>query len=107
MAAAIDVNVIVRGPLFTKKIDRVVKDALVAEVLTKVDERAKRQGKRLGALRNTITTHLDGLMLTISSTMDYPRTRGTSYVRHQTRAIRAMARRVMQKAAERIVGELS
>lgn len=105
--SAIDVSVTLKGPLFTKKIDDVVKRQLVAEVLTKVEERTRRQGKGLGARRNTISHERDGLELNVESTRNWPRTKGTSWQKKNIGIVKAMAPRVMRKAAQRITEELS
>jgi len=106
MVASIDVTVRLRGGLFTKNIPRVVEKQLVHEVLNKVEERTKRQGKGLGAQRNRIEHHRSGLELSVDSTRIFPRTKGTSWTRKNIGVVKAMAPRVMRKAAERIAGEL-
>lgn len=108
MATAIDVNVTLKGKLFTKKIDDVVKRAIVEEVLVKVDERfgRARQGRGLGAQRNTITRQRRGLELEVRSTRVWPRTKGTAWTRKNIGTIKSMSGRVARKAATRIVEEL-
>jgi hypothetical protein len=101
--SAIDVQVTLKGHLFEKKIDDTIKRALVEEVLMKVDERAQRQGKGLGAQRNRVERRLRGTELEIDTTRIWPRTKGTAWTRKQIAITKAMAPRVMRKAAQRIV----
>ena len=100
------VAVNLKGPMFTKKIDDVVKKAIVEETLKKIDERVQRQGKGLGARRNVIDRKLTGLELTVDTTKIRPRTKGTAWQRKNVSIIKAMAPRVARKTALRIVGEL-
>lgn len=105
-ATSIDVNVTLRGGLFGKNIPRAVEESLAGEVLAKVEERTRRQGKGIGAQRNTISHDRDGLALRISSTLRFPRSRGSAWQRKNMAIIRSMAPRVMRKAAERIAREM-
>jgi hypothetical protein len=107
--SAIDVTVKLSGGLFGKDIPKVVEQALVGEVLAKVDERMSRprQGKGLGARRNRVRTRPSGLELTVTSTRIWPRTRGTAWTKKNVGVVKSMAPRVMRKAAERIAGELN
>ena len=122
-------NVILRGPLFEKKINTVVKRALVQQCMERLDkemtiktERLKRKGgkwpsgrrKGLGAKRNIVTaekafgmTVAQELKLTIESTTKSPRTKGTMWVRKNVAWMRKMAPRILKKAANQVVGELS
>jgi hypothetical protein len=101
--SAIDINVTLKGHLFEKKIDETVKKALVQEVLVKVGERMDRQGKGLGAKRNRITKKQAAeLELLVESTRIWPRTKGTAWTRKNIAIVKAMAPRVMRKAAQRI-----
>lgn len=107
MAGTFDVEVTVRGPMFRKNIDEMVKKALVAEVIDKVEQRMRRQGKGLGAQRNQVTQQMRGeLELLVESTRIWPRTKGTRWTRKNIGIVKAMAPRVMQKAATRIVEDL-
>lgn len=108
------VNVVVRGPLFSKKIDAVVKRALIAEVLEKIEVRLKRGGKGMGAKRNIVTAEMafghvaaQAVGMEVKSTKKYPRTKGTAWVSKNVAIARAMAPRVLRKAARRMVGELN
>lgn len=106
MAVGIDVTVRLRGGLFWKNIPKVVQRQLVAEVLTKLEQRTQRQGKGLGARKNTVTHSMDGLTLKLATTRIAPRTTGKSHQRKNIGVVRAMAPRVMKKAAERIAAEM-
>lgn len=102
-----DINVRLRGGIFTKNIPKVVEDAIVSEILRKVDERTQRQGRGLGARNNSIMSEARSpLALAVSSTRNYPRTRGTAWQRKNIGIVRAMAPRVGKKAALRIAEEM-
>lgn len=116
------VEVVVRGPLFSKKIDRVVKAAMIDECLKKINKRLLRPRKKtrlgtpaLGGRRNVVTAEMafgegvetQATVSKIYSTLKSPRTKGTSWIRANVKIARAMAPRVLRKAAKRIVGELS
>ena len=108
----LSLDVTIKGPLVTKKVDKVVKDAIVAESLEKIRDRLTRKGaqgsggKGLGVKRNIITNAFRGLELEVDSTRIYPRTRGTAWLRKNTAIVKAMAPRVLRKTAARIVDEL-
>ncbi len=57
-----------------------------------------RTGKGLGAKRNSLTPHIEPLSAEIESTLNYPRTTGTSWTRKNEGAIRGMSGRVVKKA---------
>ena len=63
------ITVNVSGPLFSKKIDHVIKSAIVAEALMKVEERIKRPGRKAGRRLNRLTSRINGLTLTVDSTV--------------------------------------
>jgi len=108
----IDVKVTLRGGLFGKDIPRIVQKQLVREVIVKVDERMGRKGPQgsggsgIGVKRNTVSRQPDGLQLTVSSTLNRPRVKGTAWQRKNIGIIKAMAPRVVRKAAERIAEEM-
>lgn len=107
MAAPIGITVTLRGGLFSKNIPRVVEEAIVGEILTKVEERTRRGGRGLGAQRNVIGhERLQPLSLITTSTLNWPRTRGTAWQRKNIGIVRAMAPRVGRRAAERIAEEM-
>jgi hypothetical protein len=66
------VTVTIRGPLFSKKIDQVVKDAIVAESLLKIQERVERPGRRLGRKNNRLSSRRNALVLDVASTLRDP-----------------------------------
>ena len=123
------VNVVVRGPLFSKRIDSVIKQAMIKECLEKIDARIERgtrsqirkRGKwpsgrpmGLGAKRNIVTSEMafglaatEAAALRVKSTTKSPRSKGTSWVRKNIGITRAMAPRVLRAAAKRMVAELS
>ena len=104
----IQVHVTVKGPLFTKKLDSLVRNAMYEEAVEKITARMERGGKGLGARRNVVTTRrLDPLTGEASSTLHRPRTKGTAWTRKNVAIAKAMAPRVLRKAALRITSELS
>lgn len=107
MAAAIDVTVTLKGGLFKKDVTRIVEKQIVHEILGKVEERTRRQGKGLGAQRNRVGHQRHGMELTIDTTKIWPRTKGTSHQRKNVRIIKSMAPRVANKAALRIAEEMT
>lgn len=106
MTRPIDVNVTLKGGLFEKDIPRVVKKQIMHEVLGKLEERTKRQGKGLGAQRNHISHERRGLELIVRSTLINPRVKGTAWVRKNVGIVRGMAPRLVNKTAQRIAEEL-
>ena len=107
----IQVHVTVKGPLFTKKLDSLVRNAMYEEAVEKITARIARPAKRakgLGVRRNVITTRrLDPLTGEATSTLRRPRTKGTAWTRYNVAAARAMAPNVLKAAARRITSELS
>lgn len=65
-------------------------------------KRMERQGKGLGARRNTITRETQPLGARAESTLTYPRTTGVAWQRKQERVIKAMSPRVLSKMVKRI-----
>ena len=109
-----DVSVTVRGPLFEKKINKSVKDAIIEECLLKLNARLMRSGTRgsggkgLGVQRNIVGSFVDttAMQLTVESSLIFPRRTGRAWAQKNIAIVRAMAPRVMRKTAQRIVGEL-
>ena len=104
--------IVLRGPLFTKRIDKVVQGAIIDEAMGKFEERVRRKGRRIGRKRNPIpegklTKGRSEVKLQLETTLNYPRTTGSSWQRKNIAAIKAMRGRVLRKVAKRIVGELS
>jgi hypothetical protein len=109
-------NVTVRGPLFSKKIDAVVKAAMIDECMRKIQVRLDRPPpkKLLGMRRNPVRTKLSAALgndsvLTfehVESRFHSPRRTGSSWTRKNVGIIKAMAPRVLRKAAKRITEEL-
>lgn len=105
----------VKGGIFNGDMPREIHDALLEEIITKVDQRMQRpyRGNRLGRQRNTITDETTGgrdapagfdeeLTLKVNSTLIWPRMKGTSWTRKNIAIIMSMAPRVANKAATRI-----
>ena len=100
-----------RGPLFEKRIDRVVEAAIMGEAMEKFEKRLTRKGRKIGRKRNPIgpgdLTKGKTIQLTMTSTLNWPRTSGIKWTQHNVKAIKAMAPRVLRSVAKKIVGELS
>lgn len=104
---AIDINVKVTGGLFSKDIPKVVRAAVYEEAIDKIATRMERGGKGIGAKRNRITRQQrEELRETITSTRYWPRTKGTSWQRKNIGIAKAMAPRVLNAYARRVVREL-
>lgn len=100
-----------RGPLFEKKIDKVVEQAIIREAMGKFEERVRRKGRKIGRKRNPIgpgdlTKGRGAVTLELETSLHNPRTTGRSWQRKNIAAIKAMRGRVLRKVAKRIVGEL-
>lgn len=61
-----------------------------------------RPGKGLGAKRNTLTSAVEPLSATVQTSLNYPRTKGTSWGRKNEGIVKSMAPRVMKKAVQRM-----
>ena len=103
--------IVLRGPLFTKRIDKVVQGVIIDEAMGKFEERITRKGRKIGRKRNPIgpgdLTKGKTIQLTMTSSLHRPRTSGIKWTQHNVRAIKAMRGRVLRSVAKRIVGELS
>ncbi len=127
MPNAVDVKVTLRGPLFEKKIDKEIQDAIVWYALKRIEKRMrfvpKRVKKALGRHRNPIgpgklnkkpptfglgTLQFGGnVSMTFASTTIRPRRSGKSWQKKNVAIIKSMAPRVMRKTAKRIAAILS
>ena len=65
-------------------------------------KRMERQGKGLGAKRNSIRRETQTLGARAESTLNYPRTTGVSWQGKQEAVIKSMAPRVLNKMVKRI-----
>jgi len=116
MTQPMAVNVTVKGPLFSKNIRGVVKQAIVDECMKKVHERLSRKppAKKLGMMRNPVKTRMEAggteavnlYFEHVESRFHNPRRTGSSWVKKNMGIIKAMAPRVLRAAANRICGEL-
>ena len=119
MGVSLDVKL--SGPLFTKNVSKAVEDAILAEVIVKVDERLERSARTIkskgrpliGQQRNTVTRSKRELEITATSTLINPRNKGTSWVKKHLGAsgygkgiIGAMVPNVVRAAGKRIAGDL-
>lgn len=111
MTVPLAVSVTLSGPFFTKKINSVVRNAIVTETMKKIEKRLRRKGRKLGRKRNPIgpgeLTLGNDVTLVMTSTTNWPRTKGTAWKNKNVAIIKAMAPRVLRKTAKRIAGELS
>lgn len=109
MASPTDV-ITLRGPLFTKRIDKVVQAAIIAEAMEKFEKRITRKGRKIGRKRNPIgpgdLSKGKTTTLTMTSSLNWPRTSGGKWTQKNVAAVKAMRGRVLRKVAKRIVAEL-
>jgi hypothetical protein len=112
MPGDIRLDIDLKGPFFSKHIDDETKHALYVEVLDKVDQRVMRQPRspKLGRKNNTLESRRreaqGEVAQDIESTLNWPRTRGTSWVGYNMNAIRKLAPNVIRAAGRRIAAEL-
>lgn len=110
MAARQFGEVTLRGPLFEKKITKVIERQIVTQAMPKFEKRVRRKGRRIGRKRNPIgpgDLHLGGgVVMEMHSTLHRPRTSGRAWTAKNVAAIKSMAPRVLRKLAREIVGEL-
>jgi hypothetical protein len=88
-----------------KKLDfDVLASPYLQYALTTFQQRIDRVPKKagLGMQRNTLMSEAKPLSLTTTSTLKYPRTKGTSWGKTMYAALNAMAPRVMNKVVQRI-----
>lgn len=69
---SMNLNATIKGPLFSKKIDAVVKQAIWVETLDKIEDRilrpSRKAQKKLGFRRNTLTPRKNALVLEVKTT---------------------------------------
>ncbi len=104
------VTITLRGPLFKKRISKVVERQILSEAMPKFEKRVRRKGKKIGRKRNPIGPGRmalgGGVTMELTSSTNWPRTTGRAWTRKNVAAIKAMAPRVLRKLAKQIVGEL-
>ena len=105
------ITITLRGPIFHKDIPKVLGDAIITEVMEKVEKRVRRKGRKAGRKRNPIgpgnIRRHDGVSMTLTSSLNWPRTSGGKWAQKNMAAIKAMAPRVIRKAGRRMAKELS
>lgn len=74
----------------------------VGAMLTAFEQRIRQQGSGLGAQRNTLAVTRNGLARTIDTTLNWPRTKGTSWQRKNEDLVRAMAPNAEDRAVDDI-----
>lgn len=74
----------------------------VDDALRTVETRVLRQGKGLGAERNTLSSELYPLQMRVESTTVWPRTRGTSWGRKNVGIVRSTLTRALTAAVGRM-----
>lgn len=67
-----------------------------------ITQRIQRGGKGLGAQRNTLTVAPEPLGATVTTTLNYPRVKGTTWGRYFERTIPMVANRAIAKAISRM-----
>ena len=115
MPVSMNVNVTLRGPLFTKKIDNTVKKVILdegierigKEIIDKTERLKRKKVGGMGAKRNPIDRRTTGLAMTVTSSVGkWPRMSGGKWTYKNIGIIKGMAPRVMNKIAQRIISEL-
>jgi hypothetical protein len=64
--------------------------------------RLMRGGKGLGVTKNSLTKDVKPLGATVTSTLNYPRTRGTAWGKKNEVIVKGMSTRVVKKMVQRI-----
>lgn len=120
MSVKLDVKI--SGAFFNADMKRAVEEAVNAEVIRKVEERLQRSARTrrskgrvlVGQAKNTVTITSSAMEIEAVSTLNAPRTKGTSWTRKHIGGppfgkgiIGAMVPNVARKTANRIVQELS
>lgn len=104
---SVSITATVTGPFWTKSASNVVARAIEEQILDKVSERMKRGGKGLGAQRNVLRfQRVNRRELVVTSSRNFPRTKGTAWVRKNTGYARAMSRTVTGAAVRQIAQEM-
>ena len=108
------ITITLRGPIFFKDIPKVLGDAIITEVMEKVEKEVRKRsnrGRRLGRKRNQIgpgeIRRRDGVSMTLTSSLNWPRTSGGTWVQQNMATLRGMAPRVIRKAGRRMAKERS
>ena len=109
------ITITLRGPIFFKDIPKVLGDAIIKEVMRKVEERVRRPKKRghnLGRKNNPIgpgdmKRDGRGVAMTLTSTLRHPRTSGGKWTQKNMAAIKKMVPFVIRKAGREMAKELS
>ena len=98
------VNIEVRGlnELLAKTGFDVLVQPEIEPALETIGKRLQRQGKGLGAQKNTLTRDTQPLGARIESTLNFPRTVGTAWQQKNEAVAKAMAPRVFNNMAKRI-----
>lgn len=104
MAANIPMTITIKG---LPEVERKLGFAVLAEpaLLTmrpSVDERVRRGGKGMGAKRNQIMTEPKELGGRFMTTLNYPRTTGSSWQKYNVRVIRRIWGNIMRKVIKQI-----
>ena len=104
------VNVTIKGPLFSKRIDKVIQQQIMQEAMPKFEKRVRRKGRKIGRKRNPIgpgrLTLGGGVTMELESSLNWPRTTGSTWTSKNVAAIKPMAPRVLRKLAREITREL-
>lgn len=103
-----EISVKVNGGLFTKNVTQVNRNAVMEEAVRKISTRWMRGGRGKGVRNNTLREVPSDAALEsrVYSTLNQPRTTGSSMTKKKIGQAKAMAPRVLRKYAERVVKEL-
>jgi len=110
--ADVRIDVDLKGPFFAARIDDATRRAIVGEVLDKAEQRMMRRARspKAGRKNNTLSSrrHQSAAEQSVSvdTTLNYPRTKGTSWLRYNVGAVRKLAPNVIRAAGRRIAREL-
>ncbi len=112
MPVEMKLDVDLKGPFFSARIDDVTKRAIYGEVLDKVDERLMRQPRspKAGRKNNTLSSKRressDEVAQDVDTTLNWPRTKGTAWVGYNIAAVKKLAPHVIRAVGRRIATDL-
>lgn len=110
--ADVEIDVVLRGPLFSARIDEATKRAIVGEVIEKAEKRVMRtpRSPKAGRKNNTLSARRHqqqaAQSVTFDTSLNYPRTTGSAWSRYNLGVLRKLAPNVVRAAGRRIAREL-
>jgi hypothetical protein len=103
-----EIKVTFTGPIFQENPGKLIREAIIQEGLSKLEERVNRPRKRAGWRNNPLTTHIRGegeIDLIMVSPTNHPRQSGAAWIRFINslvqgsfwqRQIRAITKRIVE-----------